>query len=52
MYFCLLLLNYVFFVCREPYEPKPILGATLTMLSGKSMAMDVVRIQQQNQVTL
>ncbi|XP_050334164.1 sphingosine kinase 1 [Bactrocera neohumeralis] len=37
-------------VCGEPYEPKPILGATLTMLSGKSMAMDVVRIQQQNQI--
>lgn len=40
----------IFIYSREPYEPKPILGATITMLSGKSMAMDVVRIQQQNQV--
>ncbi|XP_036325922.1 sphingosine kinase 2 isoform X3 [Rhagoletis pomonella] len=37
-------------VCGEPYEPKPILGATLTTLSGKSIPMDVVRIQQQNQI--
>ncbi|XP_054734825.1 sphingosine kinase 1 isoform X1 [Anastrepha obliqua] len=37
-------------VCGEPYEPKPILGATLTVLSGKSIAMDVVRIQQHNQI--
>ncbi|XP_067647634.1 sphingosine kinase 1 [Eurosta solidaginis] len=37
-------------VCGEPYEPKPILGATLSVLSGRSIAMDVVRIQQQNQI--
>ncbi|KAH8271141.1 hypothetical protein KR018_001285 [Drosophila ironensis] len=31
--------------CNEPYEPKPILHATLTCIAGKSTPMDVVRIE-------
>ncbi|KAH8330156.1 hypothetical protein KR074_005102 [Drosophila pseudoananassae] len=31
--------------CNEPYEPKPILNATLTCIAGKSTPMDVVRIE-------
>ncbi|XP_016948489.1 sphingosine kinase 1 [Drosophila biarmipes] len=31
--------------CNEPYEPKPILHATLTCIAGKSTPMDVVRVE-------
>ncbi|BFG01082.1 sphingosine kinase 2 [Drosophila madeirensis] len=31
--------------CNEPYEPKPILHATLTCIAGRSTAMDVVRVE-------
>ncbi|XP_068141198.1 sphingosine kinase 1 [Drosophila tropicalis] len=31
--------------CNEPYEPKPILHATLTCVAGKSTPMDVVRVE-------
>ncbi|XP_033172353.1 sphingosine kinase 2 [Drosophila mauritiana] len=31
--------------CNEPYEPKPILHATLTCMAGKSTPMDVVRVE-------
>ncbi|XP_026848247.1 sphingosine kinase 2 [Drosophila persimilis] len=31
--------------CNEPYEPKPILHATLTCIAGRSTPMDVVRVE-------
>lgn len=32
---------------NEPYEPKPILNATLTCVSGQSAVMDLVRVELQ-----
>lgn len=40
----------VFF--REPYEPKPILGAALTLVSGHTAKMDVVEIEIDKKVLM
>lgn len=42
------LLSFYFF--REPYEPKPILGAALSLVGGQSALMDVVEIELKNKV--
>ncbi|KAH8294494.1 hypothetical protein KR044_005276, partial [Drosophila immigrans] len=31
--------------CNEPYDPKPILNATLICVAGRATAMDVVRVE-------
>lgn len=43
-----------FFLCvhREPYDPKPILGAALTLVGGHSAQMDVVEIELDNKVNI
>ncbi|XP_061402349.1 sphingosine kinase 2 [Musca vetustissima] len=35
---------------EEPYDPKPILGAALTLVGGHSTPMDIVEIELQNKV--
>lgn len=35
---------------REPYDPKPILGAALTLVGGHSTPMDIVEIEVQDKV--
>ncbi|XP_055689294.1 sphingosine kinase 2 [Lutzomyia longipalpis] len=34
----------------EPYEPKPVLGATLTVIRGRSTTMDLVRVETKSQI--
>lgn len=43
-----------FFVCfcSEPYEPKPVLGAALTVVRGKLAPMDLVRVETRSQVRI
>ncbi|XP_037936035.1 sphingosine kinase 2 [Teleopsis dalmanni] len=35
---------------KEPYEPKPILSAALTVISGKTSPMDIVQIELKNKI--
>ncbi|XP_037810423.1 sphingosine kinase 2 [Lucilia sericata] len=35
---------------REPYEPKPIIGAALSLVGGQSSLMDVVEIEMNNRI--
>ncbi|XP_065360324.1 sphingosine kinase 1 [Calliphora vicina] len=35
---------------QEPYEPKPILGAALSLVGGQSALMDVVEIELKNKI--
>lgn len=42
------------FLCfhfSEPYEPKPVLGATLAAVRGYSAPMDLVRVETKNDVS-
>lgn len=41
-----------FCIFREPYEPKPVIGAALSLVGGHSSIMDVVEIELQNKVSL
>ncbi|XP_059615021.1 sphingosine kinase 2-like [Phlebotomus argentipes] len=34
----------------EPYEPKPVLGASLTVIRGRSTTMDLVRVETKSQI--
>lgn len=46
-------LNGLFFcLCSEPYEPKPVLGAALTVVRGKLAPMDLVRVETRSQVRI
>ncbi|XP_073840767.1 sphingosine kinase 2 isoform X2 [Musca autumnalis] len=36
--------------CGEPYDPKPILGAALTLVGGHSSSMDIVEIELENKI--
>lgn len=44
-------LNICLFVRSEPYEPKPVLGAALTVVRGKPTDMDLVRVETRSQVS-
>lgn len=37
-------------LCSEPYEPKPVLGAALTVVRGRPTPMDLVRVETRSQV--
>lgn len=39
-----------FNISSEPYEPKPVLGATLAAVRGYSTPMDLVRVETKNEV--
>lgn len=46
-------LNVLFFcLCSEPYDPKPVLGAALTVVRGKLAPMDLVRVETRSQVSI
>ncbi|KAM7357380.1 sphingosine kinase 2 [Cochliomyia hominivorax] len=36
---------------QEPYEPKPIIGASLSLIGGQSESMDVVEMELNNKIT-
>lgn len=39
-------------IYSEPYEPKPIIGAAITTIRGKSTPMDLVRVETRSQVCI
>lgn len=39
-------------VFSEPYEPKPVLNAALTVVRGHTASMDMVRVETKSQVML
>lgn len=50
MFFIIFFFFFLFWLFREPYEPKPVLYSALTVVRGHSAPMDLVRVETKSQV--